>query len=181
MTEMLIRLLNSVWSYPNLAGVFSSIWEWRRWNICDKRGTGEKKGQLWSWEIAKLERSNGERGVGGWEVADWWLAVHQQCEGEDPLSTQTQHTMVTHHLIITCLFSKDMFSLLRLPSFFLLTLSTRLSFLWNSHFFLSTTNTFPSSFYPYISVFWSLVPFFFLGLLRVPASLPVYSQAPSLQ
>lgn len=42
---------------------------------------------------------------GSKEVADWWYSVHQQCEGEAQLSSQTQQTMGKHHPIITCLLS----------------------------------------------------------------------------
>ncbi len=43
--------------------------------MCDEQGRGEEEGQLWSKEIAKLERSNGDRGVGGWEQRGGRLVV----------------------------------------------------------------------------------------------------------
>lgn len=43
--------------------------------MCDERRRGEEEGQLCSRKIAKLERSNGERGVGGWEQRGGRLVV----------------------------------------------------------------------------------------------------------
>lgn len=42
---------------------------------CDERGRKEEEEQLWSRKIAKLERSNGERGVGGWDQRGGRLVV----------------------------------------------------------------------------------------------------------
>ena len=46
-----------------------------RCDMCDEQWRGEEEGQLWSREIAELEGSNGERGVGGWEQGGGRLVV----------------------------------------------------------------------------------------------------------
>lgn len=146
-------------------------------------GEKEEEGQRWSREIANLERSNGESGVGGWEQRGGRLVVFSipamWGRGSAIISDTTDNgnTSPYHYLFVLlgCLF------LAETPSFLSLTLSTRLhSFSFTIHFSLSATDTFPSSpffpplfyfivfFFSSLHPFWCLVPLSFLGFFVSP-------------
>lgn len=101
---------------------------------------------------------------GSKEVADWWYSVHQQCEREAQLSSQTQQTMGMHCPIITCFVPIGCFeSPLISPSDSV-----------NSALLVFHSTSISPSLPPILSPCFS-------GLLCVPASLSVSSEAPSLQ
>lgn len=116
-----------------------------RCNMWDEQGRGEEEGQLWSREIVKLERSNGERGVGGWEQRGGRLVVFSTPtmwgRGLAIVSDTTDNRSISpyHYLFVLlgCLFPAE--TPLISPSDYL-----NSSFSLNSHLSLSTFKTPPS-------------------------------------
>ena len=170
--------------------------------MCDEQWRGEEEGQLWSREIAELEGSNGERGVGGWEQGGGRLVVFSAPtmwgRGSVIISDTADNRSASpyHYLFVLlgCLLPAETpppipLWLCQLAAPHVL-LNIHLSPLCHRYLLspplLHCIHSFTSPpFHPHFPAFRSLVPFFFffsfLGLLRVPASLSASSRAPSLQ